>query len=58
MATLANSTAQTVTLTTPTLTDSADFTATDNCNGSLASAASCTITFTFKPSAAGALTST
>ena len=57
-ATLTNSTAKTITLSVSSLTDAIDFTDSDDCNGSIASGASCTITLTFKPTIAGALAST
>jgi len=56
--TLTNGTANSITLSSGTLTDATDFTETDNCNGALASGASCTLTFTFKPASAGTLAST
>ncbi len=56
--TLTNTTSATITLSTGTLTDATDFSASDNCNSTIASGASCTVTFTFTPQSAGALTST
>jgi hypothetical protein len=40
-----------------TLTDSTDFTATDNCGGAVAAFGSCVVTFTFSPGSAGPLSS-
>jgi hypothetical protein len=57
-ATLYNGTTKSVYLKQPSLTDSTDFTQSDNCNGILAPLASCTVTFTFTPQLAGTLTST
>jgi hypothetical protein len=57
-ATLYNGTTKSVYLAQPTLTDSTDFTQSNNCNGILAPLASCTVTFTFTPQSAGTLTST
>jgi Abnormal spindle-like microcephaly-assoc'd, ASPM-SPD-2-Hydin/Beta-propeller repeat len=57
-ATLYNGTTKSVYLKQPTLTDSTDFTQSDNCNGILSPQASCTVTFTFTPQSAGTLTST
>jgi len=57
-ATLYNGTTKSVYLVQPTLTDSTDFTQSDNCNGILSPLASCTVTFTFTPQSAGTLTST
>ena len=57
-ATLYNGTTKSVYLAQPTLTDSTDFTQSDNCNGILSPLASCTVTFTFTPQSAGTLTST
>ncbi len=56
--TLTNTTSATITLSTGTLTDATDFSASDNCNSTIPSGASCTVTFTFTPRSAGALTST
>ena len=47
-----------VTLGTAGLTDAKDFTATDNCGGTVAAFGSCTVTFTFTPQAAGTPSST
>ncbi|SNS42632.1 Abnormal spindle-like microcephaly-assoc'd, ASPM-SPD-2-Hydin [Granulicella rosea] len=57
-ATLSNSTAQSIYLLQGSLTDSKDFTQTDNCNGIIAPGASCTVSFTFTPQSTGTLTST
>lgn len=57
-ATLYNGTTKSVYLIQPTLTDSTDFTQSDNCNGILSPLASCTVTFTFTPQSTGTLTST
>ncbi|WP_263357053.1 choice-of-anchor D domain-containing protein [Acidicapsa ligni] len=57
-ATLLNGTTQSIYLIQSTLTDSKDFTQSDNCNGILSPQASCTVTFTFKPQTSGTLTST
>jgi len=57
-ATLYNGTTKSVYLKQPSLTDSTDFTQSDNCNGILSPLASCTVTFTFTPQSAGTLTST
>jgi hypothetical protein len=57
-ATLYNGTTKSVYLAQPTLTDSTDFTQSDNCSGILSPLASCTVTFTFTPQSGGALTST
>jgi hypothetical protein len=57
-ATLFNGTTKSIYLIQGTLTDSKDFTQSDNCNGILAPQASCTVTFTFTPQSAGTLTST
>ena len=56
-ATLFNGTTKSIYLIQGTLTDSKDFTDSDNC-GILSTQASCTITFTFTPQSAGTLTST
>jgi sugar lactone lactonase YvrE len=45
-------------LSAPSLTDSTDFTESDNCNSLVPANASCTLTFTFTPQSAGALSST
>ena len=58
VSTIANTTASAITLSTGTLTDATDFTATDDCNGVVASGASCSVTFTFTPKSVGALAST
>jgi hypothetical protein len=47
-----------ITLGTGTLTDSTDFTATDNCGGTVAAYGSCVVTFTFTPKTGVALNST
>lgn len=57
-ATLFNGTTKSIYLIQGTLTDSKDFTHSDNCNGILSPQASCTVTFTFTPQSAGTLTST
>jgi Abnormal spindle-like microcephaly-assoc'd, ASPM-SPD-2-Hydin/Beta-propeller repeat len=57
-ATLFNGTTKSIYLIQGTLTDSKDFTAKDNCGGIMSPQASCTVTFTFTPQAAGTLTST
>ncbi|RXH54741.1 multicopper oxidase, type 2 [Granulicella sibirica] len=56
--TLTNTTSATISLSAGSLTDANDFSESDNCNSSIASGASCTFTFTFKPQSAGALSST
>jgi sugar lactone lactonase YvrE len=56
--TITNSTPQSVDLSTGALTDSTDFTESDNCGGIVNAGATCTVTFTFKPQSTGALTST
>jgi hypothetical protein len=56
--TLYNGTTKSVYLIQPTLTDSTDFTQSDNCGGILAPQASCTVTFRFTPQSGGTLTST
>jgi hypothetical protein len=57
-ATLSNGSAQSIYLLQGSLTDSKDFTETDNCNGVLTPAASCTVSFIFTPQSTGTLTST
>lgn len=57
-ATLSNSSTSAVYLNTPSLTDSADFTQSDNCGGIVVAGSSCTISFTFMPQSTGALNST
>jgi hypothetical protein len=58
-ATLSNQTANTINLSSSSLTDSVDFTKDDSsCGGGLQPGGSCTITFTFTPQSNGALTST
>ncbi len=57
-ATLFNGTVKSISLVTPKLSDSIDFTQSDNCNGILAPQASCTVTLTFTPQSGGTLTST
>lgn len=57
-ATLFNGTVKSISLVTPKLSDSTDFTQSDNCGSILAPQASCTITFTFTPQSGGTLTST
>jgi hypothetical protein len=56
--TITNSTGKTVNLSAGSLTDSTDFTQSDNCNGSVASGSACTVAFAFMPQTTGALTST
>jgi hypothetical protein len=56
-ATISNS-GTAVTLSTGTLTDATDFTTTNNCGGAIADNATCTVSFTFTPKSAAALTST
>ena len=55
--TLTNGTASAITLHSGSLTDATDFTQSDNCNGQVAAGGSCTVTFTFTPQSAGALSS-
>jgi hypothetical protein len=55
---IANGTPQAVSLSTGTLTDATDFTATDNCNGLIDAGKTCVVSFTFTPQTTGALTST
>jgi hypothetical protein len=55
---ITNRKGKTVNLSAGSLTNSTDFTASDNCNGSVASGSACTVTFAFKPQTAGALAST
>jgi sugar lactone lactonase YvrE len=56
--TLTNGGASPISLTAGSLTDSTNFTQSDNCNGQIAAGGSCTITFTFTPRSTGALSST
>ena len=57
--TITNTTAQAVYLSSGSLTDAADFTQSDNCNGLVAATTgTCTVSFTFTPKTAGALAST
>jgi sugar lactone lactonase YvrE len=56
--TLTNGNTSSVSLTAGSLTDSTNFTQSDNCNGQIAAGGSCTITFTFTPRSTGALSST
>jgi hypothetical protein len=55
---LANSGSAAVYLTKGSLTDSSDFTQSDNCSGLVASGGTCTVTFSFTPQSTGTLTST
>ena len=57
-ATLFNGTTKSIYLIQGTLTDSTDFTQSNNCGGIMSPQASCTVTFTFTPQSAGTLTST
>ena len=57
-ATLTNNSSAPLTLSSPGLTESKDFSESNNCNGSVASGANCTFTFTFTPQSAGSLAST
>ena len=56
--TLTNTTATAITLSAGTLSDTSDFSVSDDCGGTVASGGSCTVTFTFKPQSAGALSAT
>jgi sugar lactone lactonase YvrE len=56
--TLTNGGTSSLYITAGSLADSTDFTQSNNCNGIIAPGASCTITFTFTPKSAAALTST
>ncbi len=56
--TISNATGQAVYLSSGSLTDAADFTQSDNCNGLVAAGGTCTVSFTFTPKAAGSLAST
>jgi hypothetical protein len=55
---IANTTAQAIYLSSGSLTDSTDFAQSDNCNGLLAAGGNCTVSFTFTPKSAGALSAT
>jgi sugar lactone lactonase YvrE len=55
---ITNGTAQTVSLSSGSLSDATDFTQTDNCNGMVAAAKSCTVSFSFTPKSTGTLSST
>jgi hypothetical protein len=57
-ATLTNGGISAISLTPGSLTDSTDFTQSDNCKGQVAAGGSCIITFTFTPHSTGALSST
>lgn len=57
-ASLYNGTTQSIYLKQPTLSDSTDFTQSDDCNGILSPNVGCNITFTFTPKSSGTLTST
>jgi plastocyanin len=57
-ASLYNGTTQSIYLKQPTLSDSTDFTQSNDCNGILSPNVGCTITFTFTPKSSGTLTST
>lgn len=57
-ATLSNAGSSAVYLSTPSLTDTTDFTQSDNCGGMVTAGGSCTVTFTFTPKTAGSLSST
>jgi hypothetical protein len=58
-ATISNTTSQAIYLSSGSLTDSNDFTQSDNCNGLIAATTgSCTVTFTFTPKSTNGLSST
>jgi sugar lactone lactonase YvrE len=56
--TISNTTSSAIYLSAGSLTDSKDFTASDNCNGIVSSGSTCTVTFAFTPQSSGPLTST
>lgn len=57
-ATLSNPTTKGIYLSAPKLSDAADFTTSNNCNGFLQPGLNCTITFTFTPQSSGQITAT